>query len=307
MRFGADLLADPAERIMSRAAAPWGDRQVAVSCPGGRCLVRGLGEAHLPGMRAHFGEFLQGLPSGAAPAAMDVMKAPEGSFLPWRGTERQLVLDVRCGSAEVWVAGIGFLARLELAASERLTVWSLREPTRVFAEMVENALRVMSAYRLLAAGGCLLHGAALVVDGSAHVFVGRSGAGKSTLALLGRDEGGEVVSDDLAAIVPVPGGFEVVTAPFAGELRLVGRPGRRYPLTSVNRLAKGPGHSWRELPTAAAAGAMAACAPFVNVDPHRAPRLLEVVETLAREVATGELTFARRGGVRRVVEGIWRG
>ena len=62
----------------------------------------------------------------------------------------------------------------------------------------------------VARGGCLFHAAALVVDGAAHLFPGRSGAGKSTLASLA----GDVLSDELAAVLPDGGGFRVHGTPW---------------------------------------------------------------------------------------------
>ncbi len=47
-----------------------------------------------------------------------------------------------------------------------------------------------------------LHGSAVVIDGKAYGFIGNSGAGKSTLALAFLNNGYQLLSDDLIAIIP---------------------------------------------------------------------------------------------------------
>ena len=62
--------------------------------------------------------------------------------------------------------------------------------------VIENYLRLVTAYAALSMGGVLFHSAGVVVDGRAYLFVGRSGAGKSTLARLALATGTDILSDD---------------------------------------------------------------------------------------------------------------
>ena len=55
-----------------------------------------------------------------------------------------------------------------------------------------------------------------------------------------------------------------------------------------------------------ASATLAAHASFVNDDPHRGSRLLEVVQAVAAVVPVGELTFALRGGVWDVLRSVAR-
>lgn len=95
--------------------------------------------------------------------------------------------------------------------------------------VVDALVRAAVALDVAARGGCLLHAAAVVVDGEAHLFPGRSGEGKSTLASLA----GFALSDELCAVLPAADGdgFLVHGTPW-----WVGRPGPA-PLAAVHAIA----------------------------------------------------------------------
>jgi hypothetical protein len=95
--------------------------------------------------------------------------------------------------------------------------------------VVDALVRTAIALDLGARGGCLVHAAAVVVDGAAHLVPGRSGAGKSTLAALA----GDALSDELCAVSPDGEGFRVQGTPW-----WQGRPGAA-PLAAVWALAWG--------------------------------------------------------------------
>lgn len=76
--------------------------------------------------------------------------------------------------------------------------------------LLDTFVRSMVGSDLLARGGILVHGAAVAVDGGAHLFPARSGSGKSTLAA----RAGHPLSDELSAIAPGPHGFRVHATPW---------------------------------------------------------------------------------------------
>jgi hypothetical protein len=172
-----------------------------------------------------------------------------------------------------------------------------------FLGVVENHLRLVVAYHLLAMGGVLLHSSGLVHRESqgAHLFLGPSGAGKTTVARLGRERGLAVLSDDMNAVLPTGDGTgaTVCRVPFAGDPTLTDpgiSPEDRLPLRTLARLRQGRASRLSTLEPAAALAALAACAPFVNRDPHRQVALLENLAALQRAVPPVELEFPKTGG-----------
>ena len=63
---------------------------------------------------------------------------------------------------------------------------------------------------------------------------------------------------------------------------------RRSVATQIDRL--------RPLSKAGAAAQLVACAPFVNVDPHRRERVAAIAEELARRAPASVLAFSLAGG-----------
>jgi hypothetical protein len=76
--------------------------------------------------------------------------------------------------------------------------------------LLDTLVRAAVSWSVLAAGGLLLHGAAVVVDGRAHLFPARSGSGKSTLAARARYP----LSDEVSILLPGRAGFEVHATPW---------------------------------------------------------------------------------------------
>jgi hypothetical protein len=88
--------------------------------------------------------------------------------------------------------------------------------------LVDTLIRTAVGAHLLSRGGLLVHGAAVAVDGAAHLFPARSGSGKSTLAA----RAGHPLSDEVSALEPGAGGFLVHATPWwisrGGAARLAG-------------------------------------------------------------------------------------
>lgn len=76
--------------------------------------------------------------------------------------------------------------------------------------LLDTLLRSAVGSDLMARGGLLVHGAAVVVNGGAHLFPARSGSGKSTLAA----RAGHPLSDEVSVLDPAPGGFLVHASPW---------------------------------------------------------------------------------------------
>jgi hypothetical protein len=96
----------------------------------------------------------------------------------------------------------------------------------------------------------------------------------------------------------------VLKLPFTGDLgerRAVRQP---VPLGALLRLEQAGADALAPLSRAETLGCMLACAPFVNVDPHRRERLEEVLLTLASAAAPRAFTlrFSLGGGFWSIID-----
>jgi hypothetical protein len=165
-----------------------------------------------PRLEERYGAFRTG--PGPAGWVLDLRPGPTPQLAGMTG---RVVADGRL----LRVQGAEPLGALDVAARR---AEALCDPLLVVADAL---VRAALAADVLARGGCLLHAAALVVDGAAHLCPGRSGSGKSTLASLA----GDVLSDELVAVLPEGGGFRAHGTPW-----WTGRPGSA-PLAAVHVLA----------------------------------------------------------------------
>ncbi len=300
MSFGEGFLRHPDLFPGRRSGEPWGDRALSLAIPGGPYLVSGLAAPQEEALRHRFGP-LCGTARKGEGIETAVFRAPASDFLEidTRGWEYALDLDPAPGSLSV--AGLRLMARLDWTPGLAAGLWTPEAAGEEWAGVCENLLRILAAYRLLAAGGVLLHSAA-VSDGEwAWLLLGPAGAGKTTASRLCLAAGADVLSDDLNAVLPAPDGPVVARLPFTGDLG--GDLGERqggpasYPLRAVLRLRQGPAEALAPLSPASALAALTAAAPYVNRDPWRREPLLAVLERLARVVPAWELTFTPGAGL----------
>jgi hypothetical protein len=207
----------------------------------------------------------------------------------------ELTLDLDPAEDSLRIAGLDLMARIEWRPTMVAALWTPSPGSEVFAGILENVLRVITAYRLVERGGALLHSAGIVDDGAAWLFLGRSGAGKSTFSRLSLAEDRRVLSDDLNALLPASGKWQVVPVPFAGDCRSSDHEAR--PLAAVCQLRQGKAHRLDPLRRAEGLAALVAAAPYVNQDAHRLDRLLSNLLALQDSMAVDRLTFSREDGV----------
>ena len=279
MRFGERFLAYPDLFPARRGGEPWGDRRLRLDLPGGPYRVAGLSARQAEAAGERFGEICREEAGGESGAAVEarLFAVAAGEFVPvdTRGWEYALDFDHR--PSAVCLAGIRLMVRLDWAEGTGLAsgLWTSEDGGAegdLFPGIFENFLRVLVAYRLLELGGLVVHSAGVVDRGEAYLFLGRSGAGKTTLSRLSEAAGRSVLSDDLNALLPGPGGARVEKLPFTGDVGDRRRGAPAHPLARLLRLEKAAEDSLRPLSRAGAAAQLLACAPFVNVDPHRRER-----------------------------------
>jgi hypothetical protein len=307
MSFGDEFLRHPDLFPGRRSGEPWGEGRLALDVPGGPYRFSGLAAAQAEALELRFGRLCRVLESGEPETGTGigtaVFRAPATDFceLDTRGWEYTLDLDYAARS--VRVAGLRLMARLDWALGLEDTLagglWTSEAAGEEWASVLENYLRLLAAYRLLAEGGVLLHSAGVTDGASAWLLLGPAGAGKTTASRLCLAAGAEILSDDLNAALVREGGERgrpvVARLPFTGDLGerqgVAGVPGG-YPLRGLLRLRQGAGEGLVPLSLASAFAALAAAAPYANRDPFRREALLAVCERLARTVPAWELTFS---------------
>jgi hypothetical protein len=335
MSFAGRFLRHPGRFPERPHGDAWGDRDLTLDLPGGPYHLHGLSPAQEEGVRATFPGAVAA--DGAAPAIPILMRRrAAGDFLAVDARGWEYGLDFDWSPAAVRLAGIGLAGRLDWLADQpgpRGTLWTCEDGGERFPGVFENFLRVLVAYRLLEIGGAVLHCAGVVKDGAAFLFLGRSGAGKTTVARLSLAQGGEVLSDDLNALIPdvalgadaAPGapasdtggvaesahagrtagaGCAVLKLPFTGDLgeRRAMRP--PVPLGGLLRIAQDTVDELAPLSRAETLACLLACAPFVNVDPHRRERLEQVLLALTMGAAPRAyaLRFSLAGGFWSIID-----
>jgi hypothetical protein len=297
MSFAAEFLHTPDLFPGRRSGESWGDRRVEIDVPGGPYAFSGLSARQEEGVRRRFGALCR--ESGGAAVETRVFTAPASDFrkVDTRGWEYNLSMDFAAGS--VRFAGLSLMGRMDWAPTLAGGLWSPEGEGDLFAPVLENFFRVLSAYRLVESGGALLHSAAVADGDGAFLLLGPSGAGKTTAARLCEERGARVLSDDLNAAVPDGAGARVEKLPFTGDLGDRSGGPSQVPLHAVLRLEKGSEDRLVPLSPARAMAGLLAASPFANRDPWREEALLGTLERLARAVPAYVLVFSRSraGGV----------
>jgi hypothetical protein len=298
--FGSKFLASATVGNLPTAAEPWGAHEVLLDLPGGPYRVSGLAERQVVALAARFAAEV--LDSGVAALELRLARDREGAYrqIDTRGWEYHLEIDA--GLDRLTIAGLRLRSDVDLGgaavAVPLSTLWTPDEGGPAFAGIVENVLRVVVAYRLLATGALLVHCAAVRLGQHAVIALGASGAGKTTFSRFAESEGATVLSDDLNALRHVDGQLFVERLPFTGDLGTRSGSSDPIPVGAVLRLAHSGQHQLVPLTRAEVVGSLVACAPFVNVDRHRQLAVLDRAITLlgAPTPTLATLHFALDGG-----------
>ncbi|MEW6776686.1 MAG: hypothetical protein AB1405_10360 [Bdellovibrionota bacterium] len=178
---------------------------------------------------------------------------------------------------------------------------SARNPGDVCPNALENGLRAL----LLSLceeteGAFLFHGTAASSSGNAFVAVGPSGCGKTTLARLLKEEGWQILGDDLVLARKTPDGPQVSSTGFTGggkDIPLWKGPAK---IRAFFVLEKAETHTLSPASPARLAAALAA--QLQRLPGHRSERDLAHAEELARMVPGFSLAFAKKPGVGHSIE-----
>lgn len=294
--FGSRFLMEPSLFPRRLSGEVWGGEQVTVELAGEIYRIEGLSSTQAASLETRYGPRLTRMDNRVAAATFHVFRAPLSDFreIDTRGWEYWLDLD--WSEAAVAMAGMRLMARAELGTS-RAGVWTSVEDHDEFWGILENVLRPVLAARLLAAGGLLIHSAA--VDG--HVFPSPSGGGKSTLSRMALCAGLPVLSDDLNAVVREGDHWTILPLPFTGDLSETDLSNTPQRLRSVVGLEKDVDHAGRaalrNMPLANAVSLLMRASPYVNQDPHRTAALFDRAEEIAAATSRAVLTFGLESDV----------
>jgi len=204
---------------------------------------------------------------------------------------------IRRQTSDIELTGINFKARVGLGVDPApASLGVCREDELPQANVIENFLRVYTAYLALRTGGAMLHSAGLVFDGQAYIFSGRSNAGKTTLTRKAYDKDIRVLSDDINLVLPGKAGYMAHAIPFTGEFgrTLDHRGGKKaYPVAGIILLEQGDQLETRPISQSqAVAGLLTGC-PFVNADAEESERLFDSVTGLVAHVPVIQLVSRR--------------
>ncbi len=293
-----DCLLDPAITGRLDAAPSWGDAALTLDIPGGPYAFTGLDLVSRDRLIQRFAPAVAVSPR-ALPGSLltRVCRIDPGVFRPPADPRFAFELAQSNGSDGIDLAGWRLAAHLSLPGEPGGSPGGYLAVARA-ADLLdmgdlENYLRFLVAYALLLQGGLLMHSACVAYQGEAYLFVGRSGAGKTTIAAQALETGLELLSDDMNALTP-GNPPRVHKLPFAGTLGERITDTASYPLRAVCWLRQGLAPSCAAMSPAQALARLAACCPYVNIDPYRAGRLLESLEALGRQLPLLTLTFPRQ-------------
>jgi hypothetical protein len=179
---------------------------------------------------------------------------------------------------------------------------TLRLGVEVLDVALELFLEVFCAYLAFQLGGLLVHGAALLVDGEASLFVGLSGRGKSSVVALSPQA--LALNDDLVVIRPAGVGWRAFGTPFwnAETTRRVGQTADG-PVVGIYSLAQDRRLYLEPLPVAVAASELVANCPVVNTDSLEVLAVISRCRRLAEAVTVQRLHFRKDPGFWALLKG----
>lgn len=288
--FGARFLVAPDLFPRRLSGEPAGGRTHVLALPLGAYAVNGLSELQADSVRDRFGESAP----GDLAVTIDVFVAPPGDFVVIDTAGWTYEIDMQRDDAGLAIAGMNLMARIDRDLA-RVAVWTPVEARDSFWGVLENVLRPLLAFRLLARGGLLVHSAAAILGERGFLFAGRSGAGKSTIAQLALASGRPVLSDDLNAVLPRGSAFALAPLPFSGDLTREQLTTSGAPLAAVCALEKRDTESVAPLAASSAAALLVQSAPYVNRDAASIDLLLERANEIAVASSTLILAFPREG------------
>jgi len=189
--------------------------------------------------------------------------------------------------------------RFELARQETAR-WTMRfssDPAERRDRMVENAVRYLAARGAVESGGLAFHGAAVLVDGKAHLLLGPSGSGKTTA--VGLLAPAPSLGDDFASAIPDGDGWLAPSTPFDNLERVpADRPTGAFPIAGIWRLFQSAEDRVERPLAVLAASSLVTCVAMPWAMPDLSARILESATRLLHRVPYAHLHFRKDSDLR---------
>jgi hypothetical protein len=292
----------------------WGPHGVLFTLPTTSIYFAGLSALQKRLIEQNYGDFI-----GKQPYRQDDNHASCHAYKMSRPPEVSLVDLTRDGlyaplqrRRENAVDLIGTQFRATIPIDDSLPFGSLgvsHEEQLPYPSVIENVLRVFTAYKAVESRGVILHSAGLVFDQQAYIFVGRSNAGKTTLTRKAHEYGAKVLSDDINMVLPTKDnlGYEAHSVPFTGEF---GRTldhvenQKSYPLAAIILLEQSELLRVTPVKPADSVAKLLVGSPFVNMDAEQAPKLFDAVTALALKTPIVRLQSGREESVENIMRAV---
>lgn len=291
--FGARFLKTPDLFPARIAGETIGDGCIVVDLPGGPYCFQGLSGLVKTTLENRYDGWIRSDP-GEEDAVRTTLFRARDEFLDPEACTGEYTLDLSFHPEAVLATGLGFMTRIILHPHCSAGLWIDDRQTKYLEGAIENYLRVLVAFGVLARGGLVLHSAGVRCEDDGYLFLGSSGSGKSTIARLSRGDSRQLLSDDLNALVPREGEVDILALPFAGDLPVAGK--RRVPLRRLIVLRQGSEHALNPVRRSLGVARLLSCSCFVNRDPHRLPMLWDIADHIAGSTRFEELMFCRDAG-----------
>jgi len=217
-----------------------------------------------------------------------VFRSPKKQFQAAKERPFDYHVEFMHGAEAVDFHAYYFAGRIPYADGEAILALAPASESDLQTE-VENFLRIFTAVLLVREGAFLLHSSAAVVGREAYVFFGHSGAGKSTSALLFKDAGHRVLSDDLNILCERDGRWFVQASPYVSEVRRV-EPGL-FPVRRLFFLFKSRDNRIQAVPLPLQMAYLLSNIVVVNGIPGLYAPLIEVLNRLLPRLPVEALHF----------------
>ena len=192
------------------------------------------------------------------------------------------------------------------ADTGRLGVWE--ESDLPLLNVIENYLRIYTAYWAACNRGGILHSAGLIWESKAYVFVAYSGVGKTTLSAKLHAAGGGVLSDDINLILPhSDAGYHAHKVPFTGEFgRTIehNRSVRSYPVRAILLMEQGDELSVETCSKSVSVARLVSGSPFVNSDIANFQRLVQIYDDMLDSVPVRRICLSKCDQVSDIISSV---